>query len=95
MRRTDKKTANINGVGEAYFRAMGYTLASGSAFDGRSVRQQAQDAVIDPSAMAIYAAQIPQAEQVLLDNCGHMSIAEHPHEVALAVTRLITTNSTT
>lgn len=54
-----------------------------------------QDAVIDPSAMAIYAAQIPQAEQVLLDNCGHMSIAEHPHEVALAVTRLITTNSTT
>ena len=52
-----------------------------------------QDAVIDPSAMAIYAAQIPQAQQVLLDDCGHMSIAEHPRDVATAMARLITANS--
>ena len=51
-----------------------------------------QDAVIDPSAMAIYAAQIPQALQVLLDDCGHMSIAEHPREVAAALDRLIASN---
>ena len=47
--RNAEKTANINGVGEQYFAAMGYEMASGMAFDARSVRQQAQDAVIDPN----------------------------------------------
>ena len=50
--RNAEKTANINGVGEAYFRAMGYDMAAGMAFDARSVRQQAQDAVIDPNTQA-------------------------------------------
>ncbi|MFN3703641.1 alpha/beta fold hydrolase [Thermomonas sp.] len=44
-----------------------------------------QDAVIDPSALALYAARIPQARQVLLDGCGHMSIMERPRDVAAAV----------
>lgn len=48
-----------------------------------------QDAVIDPSAMALYAARIPQARQVLLDNCGHMSLMEHPQAVAAAVDALV------
>ena len=50
--RNAEKTANVNGVGEAYFRAMGYDMAAGMAFDARSVRQQAQDAVIDPNTQA-------------------------------------------
>ena len=50
--RNAEKTANVNGVGEAYFRAMGYEMANGMAFDARSVRQQAQDAVIDPNTQA-------------------------------------------
>ena len=49
----------------------------------------AQDRVIDPSAMALYAAKMPQAIQVSLDGCGHMSIIEKPDEVAAAVARLI------
>ncbi|WP_341724166.1 alpha/beta hydrolase [Pseudoxanthomonas putridarboris] len=48
-----------------------------------------QDRVIDPSAMALYAAQMPQAIQVSLDDCGHMSIMEKPDDVAAAVARLI------
>ncbi|QNN45428.1 alpha/beta hydrolase [Thermomonas brevis] len=48
-----------------------------------------QDAVIDPSALALYAARIPQARQVLLDGCGHMSIAERPREVAEALVRFL------
>lgn len=48
-----------------------------------------QDAVIDPSAMALYAARIPQATRVMLDGCGHMSIMERPRAVADAVTDLI------
>lgn len=48
-----------------------------------------QDAVIDPSAMALYAARIPQARQVMLDGCGHMSLMERPDAVAAAVTDLI------
>ncbi|MFI0545841.1 MAG: MacB family efflux pump subunit [Brachymonas sp.] len=50
--RNAEKTANINGVGQAYFRAMAYEIANGIAFDERSVRQQAQDAVIDPNTQA-------------------------------------------
>jgi abhydrolase domain-containing protein 6 len=50
-----------------------------------------QDAVIDPSAMALYAARMPQAEQVMLDGCGHMSIMERPDAVADAVKALIQT----
>lgn len=50
-----------------------------------------QDAVIDPSALGLYAARIPQARQVLLDGCGHMSIVERPAAVAAAVTALIET----
>ncbi|MFN3310880.1 MAG: alpha/beta fold hydrolase, partial [Thermomonas sp.] len=44
-----------------------------------------QDAVIDPSALALYAEALPQARQVLLDGCGHMSIMERPREVARAI----------
>jgi pimeloyl-ACP methyl ester carboxylesterase len=47
------------------------------------------DAVIDPSAMALYAQRIPQAQQVLLEACGHMSLAEHPDQVAAAVLALM------
>ena len=48
-----------------------------------------QDAVIDPSAMALYASRIPQARSVMLDGCGHMSLMERPREVADAVVKLI------
>jgi pimeloyl-ACP methyl ester carboxylesterase len=48
-----------------------------------------QDAVIDASAMDLYAAQMPQARKVLLDGCGHMSIVEKPDEIAAAVETLI------
>ncbi|HWI24439.1 MAG TPA: alpha/beta hydrolase, partial [Lysobacter sp.] len=50
-----------------------------------------QDGVIDPSALRLYAARIPQARQVLLDDCGHMSLMEKPREVAQAVTALVDT----
>lgn len=48
-----------------------------------------QDQVIDPSAMALYAAKIPQADQVMLEDCGHMSLMERPGDVAAAVELLI------
>ena len=48
-----------------------------------------QDAVIDASALALYAQRIPQAQRLLLDGCGHMSILEKPEAVADAVTGLI------
>jgi pimeloyl-ACP methyl ester carboxylesterase len=48
-----------------------------------------QDAVIDASALDLYAARMPQARKLLLDGCGHMSITEQPHNVAVAVENLI------
>ncbi|HEY1139329.1 MAG TPA: alpha/beta hydrolase [Lysobacter sp.] len=48
-----------------------------------------QDAVIDPSALRLYAARIPQADQVMLEGCGHMSLMERPDAVAAAVAALI------
>lgn len=48
-----------------------------------------QDAVIDPSALELYAQRIPQAQKILLDNCGHMSLMEHPREVAAVVVKWI------
>ena len=48
-----------------------------------------QDAVIDASALDLYARRIPQASRVLLDGCGHMSLMEKPDAVAQAVTTLI------
>jgi len=48
-----------------------------------------QDAVVDPSALALYAARLPQARRVLLDGCGHMSLMEQPDAVAAAVTALV------
>lgn len=48
-----------------------------------------QDAVIDSSALALYAQQIPHANRVLLDNCGHMSLVEQPDMVAQAIEMLI------
>ncbi|MFT4178746.1 MAG: alpha/beta hydrolase [Thermomonas sp.] len=47
-----------------------------------------QDAVIDASALDLYAQRIPQANKVLLDGCGHMSLVERPREVAEAVVKL-------
>lgn len=49
----------------------------------------AQDAVIDPSALDLYAWRMPQARKVLLDDCGHMSLMEYPDAVADAVIALI------
>jgi len=49
----------------------------------------AQDQVIDASALGLYAQQVPQALQVLLDGSGHMSIVEKPAEVAQAIETLI------
>ena len=49
----------------------------------------AQDRVIDPSAMGLYAQRMPQATQVLIDDAGHMALMEHPDAVAAAVTALI------
>jgi pimeloyl-ACP methyl ester carboxylesterase len=48
-----------------------------------------QDAVIDASALDLYAARMPQALRVLLDDCGHMSIMEKPAAVAAAVESLM------
>lgn len=48
-----------------------------------------QDAVIDASALALYAQRIPQAQRVMLEGCGHMSILEKPDAVANAVVELI------
>ncbi|WP_354503415.1 alpha/beta hydrolase [Lysobacter sp. OAE881] len=48
-----------------------------------------QDAVIDASALALYAQRIPQARHVMLEGCGHMSILEKPDAVANAVVELI------
>ncbi len=48
-----------------------------------------QDKVIDPSAMGLYAARIPHASQVMLEDCGHMSLMERPGESADAVAMLI------
>ncbi|MDE2077474.1 MAG: MacB family efflux pump subunit [Burkholderiales bacterium] len=44
-------TANVGGVGEAFFRVKGYTMAQGQAFDADSVRRQTQEAVIDPNTL--------------------------------------------
>ena len=51
-----------------------------------------QDAVIDASALALYARRIPQARRVLLDGCGHMSPMERPRQVADAVVKLVETH---
>lgn len=48
-----------------------------------------QDAVVDPSALDLYAARMPQASKVLVDDAGHMSLMEQPDAVAAAVTALI------
>ncbi|MEO6264816.1 MAG: alpha/beta hydrolase [Luteimonas sp.] len=48
-----------------------------------------QDVVIDVSALDLYAARMPQASRVLLDDCGHMSLVERPDAVADAVIALI------
>ena len=61
----------------------------------RGIRQPAlllwcrQDAVIDASALDVYAQRIPQARKVLLDGCGHMSLMERPRQVADAVVALV------
>lgn len=51
-----------------------------------------QDAVIDPSAMGVFAAEMPQAQQVLVDDAGHMALMEQPAAVADAVVQLIETD---
>lgn len=60
-----------------------------------SIRQPAlllwgrQDAVIDPSALDLYAALMPQARTLLVDDAGHMALMEQPLTVANAVVELI------
>lgn len=54
-----------------------------------------QDAVIDPSALELYAQRIPQARKLLLDGCGHMALIERVDAVAEAVVTLIESNPTT
>src|SRR5690606_22199271 len=49
----------------------------------------AHDAVIDPSAMDLYAARMPQARRVVLADSGHMILMEQPREVVDAVHWLI------
>ena len=49
----------------------------------------AHDQVIDPSAMDLYAARMPQARKVLLGHSGHMTVMEQPDDVAAAVEALI------
>ena len=51
-----------------------------------------QDAVIDPSALDLYAALVPQARTVLVDDAGHMALMEQPRAVADAVVDLIDNN---
>lgn len=46
-----------------------------------------QDAVIDPSALALYAAAMPQAQTCLVEGCGHMVMMENPAAVAAAVVK--------
>jgi abhydrolase domain-containing protein 6 len=48
-----------------------------------------QDVVIDPSALDLYAAKMPQARRLLVDDAGHMSLVEQPDAVAAAVVALI------
>lgn len=48
-----------------------------------------QDAVIDHSAMAVYAARIAHASQITLEGCGHMAQMERPAESAAAIDLLI------
>ena len=48
-----------------------------------------QDAVIDPSALDLYAIRMPQASKVLVDEAGHMALMEQPDAVAAAVITLI------
>jgi abhydrolase domain-containing protein 6 len=48
-----------------------------------------QDRVIDPSAMTLYARSIDHATQVLLNDCGHMSLMERPGDTAGAIVMLI------
>ena len=54
-----------------------------------------QDAVIDPSALELYAQRIPQARKLLLDGCGHMSMMERADAVAEAVIALVESGPTT
>lgn len=49
----------------------------------------AQDRVIDPSAMDLYAARIPHARKLLLPGSGHMTLMEFPDAVAGAVRSLV------
>jgi abhydrolase domain-containing protein 6 len=49
----------------------------------------AQDRVIDPSAMDLYAARMPQARKLLLPGSGHMTLMEFPEAVGDAVRSLI------
>lgn len=50
-----------------------------------------QDKVIDFSAMDLFAQRMPQAREVLLEDCGHMSLMERPEEVAAAIEQLAAT----
>ena len=44
-----------------------------------------EDAVIDPSAMAIFQAGLNDSRSILLNGCGHMPMMEHAAETAAAI----------
>ncbi len=78
----------LDKIGRGDERFLPYDLAAG-------IRQPTlllwcrQDRVIDASALDLYATRIPQAQKVLLDGCGHMSLMQQPEAVARAIGRLI------
>ncbi len=61
--------AQVNGVGEQFFRVKGVSLVSGRLFDADDVRTMAQVAVIDESTSnQLFAGQDPLGQVVLLGN---------------------------
>ncbi|WP_290871272.1 MacB family efflux pump subunit [Aquabacterium sp.] len=54
-------TAQVNGVGDQFFRVKGYTLAEGQGFDAEGVQRLNQDAVIDPNTRKAFFAEGEEA----------------------------------
>ena len=62
-------TVSMNGVGDQFFRAKGYTFAQGRGFDAKAVRESAQSAVIDDNTYKkLFAGKQALGEVILLGN---------------------------